>query len=195
MQTIALNTVTTAELDAAPAASNTTTIGEFNALITALRPQLLRYCLMYLRNPDEAEEACQDTLLKAYQSLHSFQGRSSLKTWIYKIAANVCATQYRKIQRQDGYVDASDAEDEESNIEQDWQLQSDDTFEADWDNNPTQDFNHIVSALSLQERNVLCFRFKNDLPLNDIAVVLSLNLSTVKMCYYRALEKVKLAKA
>lgn len=151
---------------------------EFNQLIGQLRPQLLRYCIMYLRDHDEAEEACQDTLFKAYQSLNNFQGRSSLKTWVYKIAANVCATQYRKNQKHSVNID---------NIELDVE---EEIFESE--NN--LDFNYVVESLSSQERDVLCFRFKNDLPLNDIATVLSLNLSTVKMCYYRALEKVKLAR-
>lgn len=150
---------------------------EFNQLIEQLRPQLLRYCLMYLRDHDEAEEACQETLFKAYQSLNNFQGRSSLKTWIYKIAANVCATQYRKDQKRSESIDCVALDIEQEASESETRL----------------DFNSVIGSLNSQERDVLYFRFKNDLQLNDIAAVLSLNLSTVKMCYYRALEKVKRA--
>lgn len=47
-------------------------------------------CCMYLRDMNMAEDAVQETFLKAYNALSSFRGDSSEKTWLYRIAVNVC---------------------------------------------------------------------------------------------------------
>ena len=61
-------------------------------------------CLNYLQNPEDAEEASQDVFVKVHGQLAKFAGRSSLKTWIYRIAVNQCLDHLkaRKRQKRDG---------------------------------------------------------------------------------------------
>ena len=54
------------------------------------RPELTGYCYRMLASPFEAEDAVQETMLRAWRSLESFEGRSALRSWLYKIATNVC---------------------------------------------------------------------------------------------------------
>ena len=59
-------------------------------LIDQYERELLRLCCVYLRDISMAEDAVQETFIKAYQHMDSFRGESSEKTWLYKIAINTC---------------------------------------------------------------------------------------------------------
>ena len=59
-------------------------------MIVKYEKDLIRMCCAYLRDLSMAEDAVQETFLKAYKGLDSFKGNSSEKTWLIRIAINVC---------------------------------------------------------------------------------------------------------
>jgi RNA polymerase sigma-70 factor, ECF subfamily len=64
-----------------------------------LTRELTGYCYRMLGSPFDAEDAVQDTMVRAWREFGSFEGRSSLRTWLHRIATNVCIDMLRKRSR------------------------------------------------------------------------------------------------
>ena len=63
------------------------------------RRELTRYCYRMLGSGFEAEDAVQETMLRAWRNADKFEGRSSVRSWLYRIATNVCIDMQRNVQR------------------------------------------------------------------------------------------------
>jgi RNA polymerase sigma-70 factor (TIGR02960 family) len=63
---------------------------EFSALVAPYRRELHAYCYRMLGSVEDAEDALQEALLGAWRGISGFEGRSTLRSWLYRVATNAC---------------------------------------------------------------------------------------------------------
>ncbi len=91
-------------------------------VVKAEGPMIARIAATYERRPDIAEELVQDTLLAVWRALPGFEGRSSRRTFVARIAHNVCISHVRRARRssvvelEEGLVDGSAGPDEAADV-------------------------------------------------------------------------------
>jgi RNA polymerase sigma-70 factor (ECF subfamily) len=158
----------------------------FEALLRRYEHLVFRTCQRYLRNEQEAEEACQDAFLRVFHALPRFKSRSSFRTWLFRIVANVCATRYAKLKKAAGQLS--------------------DYYEEAITDPPCggvpgpADLEEIsgvigdgLDMLAPNDRQVLVLRHISGLSLDELSEALNLGLSATKMRLYRAELRLKMA--
>lgn len=177
--------------DISPILPNTSVVLKDNLLASALmlsqpdltqqleqlRPKIYNYCYAYLQHADDAEEACQDTMYNALKGIASFAQRASLQTWVLSIAHNACTACYRRNKR---YQAQFEDFDETQYVAE--EILSD-------EDNP--ELAKALMHLSTSQRDILRYRFVDEISLSEISVIMGISLSAVKMNYYRAISKLQ----
>ena len=79
--------------------SNLVDHADLDQALESHRRELTGFCYRMLGSGSEAEDAVQETMVRAWRAIDSFEGRSSLRSWLYRIANNVCVDMVRSPQR------------------------------------------------------------------------------------------------
>lgn len=153
----------------------------YEELMRRYQRTLFNVCARYLGNERDADDVCQEVMLKVLHGLRQFEGKAKFKTWLYSITYNECITQYRKEKRKRRLLDALSLDPQEEET-------------------PELDAAGITDKASLDrwlvhvnqvDREILVLRFVAELEFQEIADIMRMGLSATKMRYKRALEKLR----
>jgi RNA polymerase sigma-70 factor (ECF subfamily) len=158
----------------------------FAQMVEEFSPRLYRLSLRMLEDPQEAEDSLQETFLQAFRGIGSFEGRSSLGTWLYRIAANQALMRLRRKEPEfisvEEPLEAADGSEMPVEIE-------------DWCCLPEEDFmtaeaqfqlDNAVSRLSPPLKAVFVLRDLHGLPTAETAEILAISEAAVKTRLMRA---------
>jgi RNA polymerase sigma-70 factor (ECF subfamily) len=150
----------------------------FGKLIDAYQARLYGFVRRMVPDAEEAADITQDTFIRAFQAIGRFDGRSSLRTWLFRIAYNLCIDRARKVDRTPNEVRIDGA------------FEEDETFElpdSRWDPEGLVLDDELfavletgIAAMSEKLRSVLLLHDKEDMSYEDIANVLNVPVGTVK---------------
>lgn len=146
-------------------------------LVQLLYPELLRYCLWHVPRREEAEDAVQETFLKAIRYYDRYVHRGSCRAFLYRIAANTCIDMQRRSAAAAASIEALDELPEEcSPLEQ---------VQEDWS------FRQRIRSLKPEQQELVLLRFGQQLSLREIAAATGLPLRTVQSRLRAALKQLK----
>lgn len=152
----------------------------FRELFRRYQQVVWRACYGMMRNSRDAEDLTQEVFFKAYRSLTKFEGRSSFKTWIYRIAINTSQNEIRRRSRR--------AQEAETAIEDMAEyLPSNNSLEATiLARQQRYLLQQAMASLRPEEYEVLYLKDVEERPYAEIAEQLNISLSAAKMRVQRA---------
>lgn len=168
---------------------------DLSQALAAIRPVLLRYAMLQLRNDAQAQDVVQDTLLVALEKPHSFAGRSQLQTWLVGILKHKIIDQFRKGKREvqlDTNADDNDFESfEKLMYAQDGHLNASPPAWASPEGSLQEKqffavLEACVSKLPAQQGRVFMMREWLELPTEDICKELAITASNLWVVLHRA---------
>lgn len=160
----------------------------FEKLVLENQKNVYNLALKMLGNPEDAMDVSQETFLRAYRSLGSFQGDSRFSVWLYRMTSNVCIDFLRrKKRRAEVSMTVADDEDEERELQI-----PDERFSPEAALDKAERVRAVregLAKLPEEYRKILAMREIGGLSYEELAEALDLELGTVKSKLFRARKK------
>lgn len=162
----------------------------FEHLVEKYQHKIYTLSYRYMGNEQDANDMAQEALIKAYRSLGTFKGESSLATWLYRITTNVCLDELRKRKRTlhivsiDEPLATTNGEDIEREL-----VDPSPTADAIYEQKQLEnELQKIIDSMKPEHRTVIILRDVMDLTYEEIAEILQCSIGTVKSRLSRARE-------
>lgn len=150
-------------------------------LVKRHQKALLRLVLKFARDLDLAEDILQDSFVKAYQKINQFEGRSSFKSWLYRIAINTAKNKLRSLKKEQVSLD-------DVQVSQSAEAESALLREA-----VQKRMKEEIDELPDKQKTALTLRIYEDMSFKEIAQIMDCPYDTAKANYRHGLMKLKAA--
>ena len=152
----------------------------FTELVDRHAAACLRFAARMLGDRSEAEDVAQETFLRAFKALESYDERLSFRTWLFSILINRCRTMMSQRMRRERRVVFDNDALERSSVEA-----------AQSSMELREELNHAIAALSPEQREAFLLRHVEELSYEEIMSVTGAGMSALKMRVKRACERLQ----
>jgi RNA polymerase sigma-70 factor (ECF subfamily) len=164
--------------------------GAFNALVRKYRHRVMKLSLRYTRNRADAEDAVQNTFLKAYWGLQSFRGESAFYSWLHRIAINSAKT-VLSLRTRNASLFVSNGRNADDTKDTYVVLKDLDTpEELALTEEIRSAVNASIDALCEEQRTAIVLRELEGLSYSQVACAMSCPVGTVRSRVFRAREAI-----
>ena len=148
---------------------------EFSRIIREQKATIYTVCYMFSKDKEEIDDLFQEVLVKLWQGYDSFQGKSDLRTWIYRVSLNTCISIDRKKKRRKTQP----------------LLEGVDLFDKnDADNRQTDLLHERIGRLQAFDRAIVLL-WLEDMSYEEIAQIVGISVKNVSVKLYRIKEQLK----
>ncbi len=154
----------------------------FEDVVNQYSRKVYALCYRILRNEEEAKDMAQEVFVRVYRKRKSFHGRSSLYTWIYRIAVNMCLSHLKKMKVQTVPLDsvagvlAARSDSDDPNVRYLEDIVS-----------------RAASELPARQRAVFAMRFYDKMSFKEIAQAMGISTGAARASYHFAIERLRKA--
>lgn len=162
----------------------------YTEIVNRYRKQIYHFIYRMVKDDAQAEDLTQETFIKAFRALASFNSNYAFTTWLYKIASNNCIDHFRK-KRLSTYSLDTPMKSKDGELKRDF---------ADSDQGPESEMiskekktqiETAIESLPEKYRKAILLRHTKDKSYEEIAEILNVPLGTVKVRIFRAREMLK----
>ena len=154
----------------------------FESIVQANSEQLYWHIRQMVLNHDDANDILQNTFIKAWTNIDSFQANSKISTWLYRIAINETLTFINK-QRN---VTSIDIDDPDISIGD--KLESDPYFDG---NETERQLQEAIATLPEKQRMVFNMKYFEEMKYEDISDILGTSVGALKASFHLAVKKIE----
>ena len=157
-------------------------IQAFSVLVEKYRKMVFTLALKLLKRPEDAEEIAQDTFIKAYQKLDTYEGKSKFSTWLYSITYNACISELRKRR-----IDFKSLDDQRISDQDEMKMH--DFYSESKKEDQEKYLNLALSKLPEDDQVLVTLYYYEDQSMDEISEITGLTVSNIKVKIHRARKR------
>lgn len=157
-------------------------ISAFSYLVEKYQNMVYSLALKLLKKPEDAEELAQDTFVKAFQKIDTYEGKSKFSTWLYSITYNACISELRKRRIQFASIDDRQMTDQD-------EMKMHDYYRETKKEDQEKYLNLALSKIPEDDQVLVTLYYYEGQSMEDISMISGLTVSNIKVKIHRARKR------
>ena len=157
-------------------------VSAFSMLVERYQNMVYSLALKLLKNAEDAEEMAQDTFVKAFQKLDTYEGKSKFSTWLYSITYNACISELRKRR-----IQFSSLEDQRFSDQDEMKMY--DYFSETKKEDQERYLNLALGKLPEDDQVLVTLYYYESQSMDEISIITGLGVSNIKVKIHRARKR------